>query len=203
MEKNGSEENSPRATLGKTPQRFKIACDQAMTHVHELSRAVPAQTSTNPKRPEQDAVLKKQEQRLKDVSTALKVILQYKQEDKTRLEENVIVNIKTLVLPCIEALKHTRLEPEQRKLVALLEARLEEIVSPYMNQFIKAHPELTPKETQIASLIKDGKTTKEIAQLLHVSVRAIEFHRNNIRKKLGLAHRKTNLRTHLLSQATN
>lgn len=52
----------------------------------------------------------------------------------------------------------------------------------------------------MANLIRDGKSTKEIAELLRVSLQAIVFHRQNIRQKLGLKNKKSkNLRSTLLS----
>jgi DNA-binding NarL/FixJ family response regulator len=43
---------------------------------------------------------------------------------------------------------------------------------------------LTTKETEIISLIAEGKTTKEIAEKLHISTRTVETHRVNMMKKL-------------------
>jgi len=60
-------------------------------------------------------------------------------------------------------------------------------------------PNLTPAEIQIASLIKTGKTRQEISKLPGISPGAINFHRNNIRKKLGLNRKKVNLASHLSS----
>ncbi|MEZ4549185.1 MAG: helix-turn-helix transcriptional regulator [Desulfobacterales bacterium] len=54
-------------------------------------------------------------------------------------------------------------------------------------------------QIQVADLVKAGKTTKEISEILRLSDRAIEFHRNNIRNKLGLKNKKVNLRSYLMS----
>ena len=58
---------------------------------------------------------------------------------------------------------------------------------------------LTPTEVRVASLIKQERTTKEIADAFHVSESAIIYHRHNIRKKLGLNNKKINLKTYLQS----
>ncbi len=51
----------------------------------------------------------------------------------------------------------------------------------------------------MSTFIKEGRTTKEIAQLMGVATSAVDSHRDNIRKKLGLNKKKANLRSHLLS----
>jgi tetratricopeptide (TPR) repeat protein len=47
-------------------------------------------------------------------------------------------------------------------------------------------PELTPTEMRVCSLLKMNMKSADIARLFCLSERAIEFHRLNIRKKLGL-----------------
>lgn len=45
---------------------------------------------------------------------------------------------------------------------------------------------LTPRERQVLHLIAEGKTTKEIAHLLGVSVKTAESHRTRVMAKLGI-----------------
>jgi DNA-binding CsgD family transcriptional regulator len=54
-------------------------------------------------------------------------------------------------------------------------------------------------EIQVANLVQQGKATKEIAEVLHLSAKTIASHRKNIRTKIGIKHTKTNLRSYLLS----
>jgi DNA-binding CsgD family transcriptional regulator len=51
---------------------------------------------------------------------------------------------------------------------------------------LKICPQLTPMELKICSLLKLHLSTKQVAGLLHTSVRNIENHRYRIRKKLFL-----------------
>ena len=54
---------------------------------------------------------------------------------------------------------------------------------------------VTPAELQVANLIKLGKRSKEIAEILHLSPGTVNVHRKNIRKKLDIDHQKANLQT--------
>ena len=46
--------------------------------------------------------------------------------------------------------------------------------------------ELGDRERQVLQLIAEGRTFKEIAEVLNISARTVEFHRNNITEKTGL-----------------
>jgi DNA-binding NarL/FixJ family response regulator len=119
--------------------------------------------------------------------------------DKKELEESVLFNIKTLVEPHLERLKAGDLTSRQRAHLEMLESKLGEIISPFAYRLPHLFKRLTPVEIHVADLVKRGKSTKEIAQLIQVSDQTVSVHRRSIRKKLGLDHRKTNLRIHLLS----
>jgi DNA-binding NarL/FixJ family response regulator len=60
------------------------------------------------------------------------------------------------------------------------------------------YADLTPAEIRVATLVRKGKTTKEVAASLGVSYSTIEWHRKNIRKKLKLVHSNENLTINLL-----
>jgi PAS domain S-box-containing protein len=136
---------------------------------------------------------------LEELNTALRVLLKRREEDKSELEEKVLTNIKQLVLPYIEKMKMSRLEEKDMSYVAILESNLKDIVSPFSHRLSSKYLNLTPKELQVANLIREGRTTKEIAELLNASPGTIDFHRNNIRHKLDMKNKKANLRTYLLT----
>ncbi|UCD86875.1 MAG: hypothetical protein JSV01_03630, partial [Desulfobacterales bacterium] len=136
---------------------------------------------------------------LEEANTALKVLLRQRDEHKAELEKKVLANLKELVIPYIQKLKNSRLDAKEMGYVGILESNLHEIISPFSQTLSSRHLSLTAKEIQVANLVKEGKTTAEIADLLGVSSNAIVFHRYNIRKKFGLTNQKVNLRSYLLS----
>ncbi|OQY59458.1 MAG: hypothetical protein B6245_06610 [Desulfobacteraceae bacterium 4572_88] len=136
---------------------------------------------------------------LEEANIALKMMLKVRAEDKRELEEKVLSNVRELILPYLEKLRHAKLTPEQAESMDMLRANIDDIISPFANTLSSKYLNLTPKEIQVANLVKSGKTNKEMAELLNVSQRAIEFHRENIRKKLGVRNKKINLRSHMMS----
>jgi len=156
------------------------------------------------KQAELSLLQKEEELRLKSINleeanTALKVLLKRGEQDKNELEDKVLSNIKELALPYVEKLRNTGLDDKQKTLLEILESNLNDIVSPFLKKLSSQYLNLTPTEIQVANLIREGKSTKEIAEVLTISERAIEFHRNNIRDKLGLKKSKANLRSYLMT----
>lgn len=136
---------------------------------------------------------------LEETNTALKVLLKHREKDKSETEEKIVRNIKELVFPYIEKLKITNLSALQKGYVTITEEHLNEIVSTFLSKMGSKHPELTPREVQIISLVRDGHTTKEIADFLNIEVSTINNHRRHIRRKMRLCGKDINLRSYLLS----
>lgn len=136
---------------------------------------------------------------LEELNTALNVLLRRLEEDRRRLEEDVLTNVKALVYPYIEKLTRSRLDDEQALYVRMLESHLADITSPFIGRLSREMSGLTPTEIQVASLIKEGKRTKEIAHILNLSKNTVVSHRYHIRTKLKLTNRKVNLRSYLQS----
>ncbi|MCK4786649.1 MAG: helix-turn-helix transcriptional regulator [Desulfobacteraceae bacterium] len=148
---------------------------------------------------EKEKELELKTRNLEEVNTALKVLLKRRDEDKIELEEKVLSNLKELIVPYLEKLKKSGLDTRQNAYLRILQSNLNDIISPFSRRLSSKYLNLTPAEIQVANLVKHGRSIKDIAKMLNVSTRTIEFHRRNIRKKLSIKNRKASLRSHLLS----
>ena len=142
---------------------------------------------------------KKTSTKLEETNTALKVLMQQRIEARTEIEEMVLLNANDLIMPFLERLKKSRLDSKQKAYINIIESNLNEIVAPLVRKFSKINLKLTPTEIQVTNLVKQGKTTKEIAEFMNLATSTIDTHRNKIRKKLFIKNKKINLRTHLFS----
>jgi len=132
---------------------------------------------------------------LEELNTTLKVLLKQREDDKRDMEERFVMNVKTMVLPFVEQMKKGRLNVGQQSHLDIIETHLKNIATPLLKNVRQFN--LTPKESKVAMLVRDGKSTKEIAEILGLAAGSIDIHRKNIRTKLGLKNRKANLQSHL------
>ncbi len=134
---------------------------------------------------------------LEEMNAALKVLLKKNEKDMIEIEEKIISNYESLILPFVHKLKETLPEKKQESLVDIIEFNLKKVTSAFSKKLNEPMKHLTPAEIQIASMIKQGLTNKEIANVLDNSVRTVTNHRENIRQKLNLKNTKINLRSFL------
>ncbi len=136
---------------------------------------------------------------LKQKNIALHVLLEKREQDKIQISHTIMDSLDKLVLPYIEKLKNGVSRQDAATIAGILETNLKQGLFPFEKSVSAVYRNFTPTEIQVADFIKSGKTSKEIAAILNISPRSINFHRNNIRKKLQITHARTNLRTLLLS----
>ena len=137
--------------------------------------------------------------KLEDINTALNILLEKRKVDQIELEEKIVLNVENLIKPYLDKLRQGSLDDRKKNILNIIQSNLDEIISPFTRNLSSRHYNLTPKEIQIANFIRQGTTNKEIAEILFLSVKTVEFHRDNIRKKLGIKNKKINLTSYLLS----
>ena len=136
---------------------------------------------------------------LNEIRKALQDFMGNEEEDRNHVGERIFTNYERIILPYIEKLKKISKSEYQQQLITILEMNLKNIISPFARNLSGPLGNLSPAEIQVADLIRHGKSTKEISEILNTGIRTVSFHRENIRKKLDLKNKKINLRTFLLS----
>ena len=163
----------------------------------QLKKEIEERKQTELSLKNREKELKNKTLNLKEVNTALKVLLEQRETDKADLEERVLLNINELIFPYLEKLKTKDLRDKQKAYVDIIYSNLNDIVSPLIRSLSAKLIRLSPTEIQVINLIKQGKTTKEIAGAMNLATSTIDFHRNNIRSKFGIKNKKINLTSYL------
>ena len=139
------------------------------------------------------------EKMVRERTRALKVVMDIREEISEENEKKIKANLFSRIFPMIETLREMLNKPRQKACLDIITSGVDEILSDFSRKLSSAHFNLTPSEIQVAGLIRDGKSSKQIAHLLCLSENTVIFHRRNIRKKLGLTDRGKNLKTVLKS----
>lgn len=141
------------------------------------------------------------ERRCKEMQTALRVLMKNQEDLQEELAESMLTQVKTTVLPHIEWLLGKKLSSNARARVLLVQSNLKNLMSPFARKMTSAYYNLTRTELEVADLVRYGRSNKEIAAILGLSLKTVETHRNKIRRKLGINHTKINLHTYLQTLA--
>ena len=177
--------------------RSRVHTHLALQQARENAELLVTQRTTELLQTQEE--LERKTKSLEETNTALEVLLRRREQEKIELETEIMTNVNKLVRPYLEKLEPVIKIEKYKTLLQAAIVNLNEIVDPFTRGHLANIAKLTPGEMQVANFIKMGKTSKEIASFLGLSIRTIEVHRSRIRKKLGLKKRTSNLRKHLLS----
>ncbi len=174
-------------------RRVEVALQEAHdlleTRIEERTRAL---TKAN-------ADLRRREQELEETNTALKVLIEKIELAKQEVEERIVWNVNEQIVPYLEKVKRLTSDARTTAYLAILEANIHEIASAFPARLSTAFQSLTPTEIEVAKLIIQGRSSKEIADLMSIATSTINFHRDNIRKKVGVKGSNVSLRSYLIS----
>ncbi len=136
-----------------------------------------------------------------DVNTALKIMMKMRQRENTDAKDLLILELEQEVMPFLQKLKAMSHDARHTSLVNMMYANLQRLISSYESEssITSAYKSLTKKEVVVASMVREGASTKDIASALSISPETIHIHRKNIRKKLGLESKANNLRSFLMT----
>lgn len=138
---------------------------------------------------------------LEEANIALRTLLRHRDRAIEELEEDILANIRELIFPSLDQVEEilNAAGAKGNEPLGMIRKNLGEITSSFSSSLFSVSEGLTPKEIQVAEYIRRGRTSKEIARTFNISKDAVDFHRRNLRRKLGLAGKRENLRSHLIS----
>lgn len=177
---------------------FCTVVEDDLALLSEVQRRKRVQADLRVELASREAAIAQRTQELQDANTALHVLVRNLQTTRSEIEERIARQIKGLVLPQIGKLRHRHAQDAATvSRLHLIEENLQQIAAARATRMSRVLEVLTPTEIDIAQMILQGRSTKEIAGILARGTSTIEFHRNNIRRKLGLTKAGGNLRQYL------
>ena len=141
--------------------------------------------------------LEQKKREAEDANIALKVMLDQHTRTRETVEEQISIKLQELVNPYLDLLQQSGVNEKQSETISIIAAHIDSITHQFTPKARKIMLKLSPRETLIADLVRQGKTSKNISEILHISLRTVETYRNNLRKKLGINKKKIGLRTYL------
>ena len=133
---------------------------------------------------------------LEQKNIALHEVMGQVKAEKERIEKNIQANLDQLIFPLLEKIKDKGTNNEITA-TTLLEENLKSMTSSFGSHISNNLRNLTNRELEVCNMVKNGYTSKEISRFFNISVRSVENHRNNVRKKLELTNKNINLATYL------
>ncbi len=198
-----SAQKQVEASNEKACQDLQIEVRQTTSEIQRINlalhREVEACKVTQRALREKSHELEAHSLRLQEANTALRMLLRERESERRELEERVVCNINELIRPHLLKLSGGNMSQRRESLINAISNGLDEITSPLSKRFLIESARLTPVENQVAGLIRQGRTTKEISKLIGVAPSTVDFHRFNIRRKLNLTNKRTNLQSYLRS----
>lgn len=131
---------------------------------------------------------------LEGANQALQQMMQQREDARQEVEKKVLFAVNEMIEPYLEKLEKSSLDDYQKSFLKIVRSNLNEITAPFMHELSHKYFRLSPTEIKVASLIRQGVKTKDIAEQLEMTKRNVDFHRDRIREKIGIKNTKSSLK---------
>jgi DNA-binding NarL/FixJ family response regulator len=142
--------------------------------------------------------LQEKNRELYDTNTALSIMLKRRDREHNDIRKEIAAKTIEMVLPLLKKAQN-QVTGSAKDYMETAQANLLDVFSQHPHDSVLTNAKLAPRELQIVHYIRQDKTSKEIADILNLSVRTIESYRESIRKKLRIKNQKKNLKKFLTS----
>lgn len=178
----------------------QLALQRAFTEIKTLSNSLEDRVQERTHELQKSNLQLQQKRReIEKNNIAMRVLLDQHQMARDELEDHMAARLQKLVFPYLELLRQDMTSTQQKEYLAIIRAHLNSMTEPFTKKLANPLWHLTPREVLVADLVKQGRTTRDIAQILKISPRTAERYRNTIRKKIGLTNKKISLYAYLCS----
>jgi len=130
---------------------------------------------------------------LEETNTALRVLLRRRDEEQKELRQEVTRSILEALTPCFDSVLKEVPPASAGVLHSTYHGLTRMLAGPESEPGYLPYL-LTQREQQVVAMIEQGQSSRQIAATLGLSIRTVESHRDRIRKKMGINHKKTNLK---------
>lgn len=160
---------------------------------HNLLRAIVSRLGYVIERHKARKENETQRVQLYETNQALRKILGTIKHEKDELKEDIYINIERNIMPIITRLKNSNISSEELNIgLSLMEESLMDICN-NLGRNVGDH-NLSPTELRVCQYIKTGKSAKDIATIMGISINTVQNHSRNIRSKLGITNKGISLK---------
>jgi DNA-binding CsgD family transcriptional regulator len=114
-------------------------------------------------------------------------VLNHLEDEKRAIAVQVQANVDRAVSPLVRRLRQTLVGKHEERQLALIQRALDDVTAPFLNRLESLYAALTQREIEVANMIRNGMSSKEIAEGLGVSVYTVHNLRARMRRKLRLS----------------
>ncbi len=142
-------------------------------------------------------VLQEKSEDVEEANAALRVLVRLQKKDVAEHQQYILSQLERAVFPYLDLLEQYLSGEPGSEYLNTIRCHLRNLGDSFIKKLDNPDLGLTKKEILVADLVRQGKRTREIAQLLGLQPRSIEAYRSSIRKKLHINQKKIGLAQYL------